>query len=137
MKQYFCIIAKGDVPIYQTQLSGAASKIQKEDLIQFILHSSLDAVDGKVWGSHGMFFRNVDKFNDVHISAFVTAGHQKFLLLHDQRTDENVIKAFFYEVYEMYIKILLNPFYEKNTPITSKVFDERVRAVGEKYMGRG
>ena len=95
MKQFFCIIARGDVPIYQTQLQSSASKVQKEDLIQFIVHASLDAVDQKVWTSNSMYYRNVDKFNDVNISAFVTAGHQKFLLLHDQKTDETIIKAFF------------------------------------------
>jgi hypothetical protein len=76
MKQFFCIIARGDVPIYQTQLHSSASKLQKEDLIQFIIHASLDAVDQKVWTSNSMYFRNVDKFNDVNISAFVTAGRQ-------------------------------------------------------------
>jgi len=28
MKQFFCIIAKGDVPIYQTQMQATASKMQ-------------------------------------------------------------------------------------------------------------
>jgi hypothetical protein len=60
----------------------------------------------------------------------------RFLLLHDQKTDEAIIKAFFYEVYELYIKVLLNPFYEKNSAITSKLFDERVRTLGDKYIGR-
>lgn len=49
---------------------------QKEDLVQFVLHASLDALDAKVWGSQTMFFKNVDKFNDVNISAFVTAGRE-------------------------------------------------------------
>jgi hypothetical protein len=125
MKQYFCIIAKGDVPIFQTPLSGTAAAASaatgaqagggggggREDLVQFILHASLDSVEQRVWQSAGMMFKSVDKFNDVHISAFVTAGHTKFLLLHDPHKDEMLIKAFFYEVYELYIKIMLNPFY--------------------------
>lgn len=41
-----------------------------------MLHASLDALDAKVWGSQTMFFKNVDKFNDVNISAFVTAGRE-------------------------------------------------------------
>jgi hypothetical protein len=85
------------------------------------------------------------------------------MLLHDQKTDENAIKSFFYEVYEMYVKVCLpfsfhfsasvsfmlanssstcllfcvlklclNPFYEKNTAITSKPFDDKVRASAKK-----
>lgn len=65
-----------------------------------------------------------------------SSADMKFLLLHDQKTDDTIIKAFFYEVYELYIKVLLNPFYEKNTAITSKQFDDRVRALGEKYLGK-
>jgi len=135
-------------------------RLQKEDLVQFVLHASLDALDAKVWSSPTMFFKNVDKFNDVNISAFVTAGREntracinahnemsssaphgrghgcfvaasthrsaifpaivsarshvcshpsstprvcvyadtRFLLLHDPHKDDNIIKAFFYEV---------------------------------------
>jgi hypothetical protein len=135
MKQYFCIIAKGDVPIFQTPLSGTAAASSaatgtqaggggggggREDLVQFILHASLDSVEQRVWQSAGMMFKSVDKFNDVHISAFVTAGHTKFLLLHDPHKDEMLIKAFFYEVYELYIKIMLNPFYGQHTPLAAE-----------------
>ena len=136
MKHFFCIIAKGDVPIYQTSLSATASKMQKDDLVQFILHASLDAVDAKLWSTPTMYLKTVDKFNDVSISAFVTAGHIKFLLLHDPHKDDLILKAFFYEVYELYIKVIVNPFYEKNSAITSKIFDEKVRALGDKYLGR-
>ena len=80
MKQFFCILALGDIPIYQTQLQSSASKLQKEDLIQFIIHAALDAVEQKVWTSNSMYFRNVDKFNDVSISAFVTAGRQEYTI---------------------------------------------------------
>jgi len=136
MRQHFCVIGKGDVPLFQLSLSGVASAAAKEDLVQFLLHASLDAVEQRQWQSGTMMFKSVDKFNDVHISAFVTAGHTKFLLLHDPHKDELPIKAFFYEVYELYIKVLMNPFYEKNSAITSKQFEERVRALGDKYLVR-
>ncbi len=59
----------------------------------------------------------------------------RFLLLHDQKMDENLIKAFMYELYELYLKVCLNPFYDRATPITSRTFDERVRALGAKFIG--
>lgn len=49
------------------------------------------------------------------------------MLLHDHKTDESAIRSFFNDLYELYVKVLLNPFYEKNSPITSPVFAERVR----------
>jgi len=83
-----------------------------------------------------MYLKNVDKFNDVLISAFVTAGHTKFLLLHDARLEETAIRSFFFDVYELYLKVLMNPFYEKGTTISSSVFDDRVKTVGEKFLHR-
>ncbi len=47
---------------------------QKDDLNQFIVHAALDMVDQKVWSGTSMFLREVDKFNDLSISAFATAG---------------------------------------------------------------
>jgi len=131
---YFCIIAKGDVPIFETHLTTSATKAQKEDLIQFIIHAALDSVEQKVWSTTSMYLKDVDKFNDLTISSFVTAGHIKLMLLHDHRADDNSIKSFFYDVYENYVKICMNPFYEKNSPITSKPFDERVKLIGKKFF---
>ena len=86
-----------------------------------------------MWSTQGMFFKNVDKFNDFIISAFVTAGHIKLMLLHDVRNEDG-IRNFFHDVHELYIKVLMNPFYEPNTPITSTLFDSRVKLLGRRYF---
>jgi trafficking protein particle complex subunit 2 len=73
----------------------------------------------------------------------------KFLLLHEAKNDDG-IKAFFYEVWELYVKVridehtidvgltlrqtMLNPFHTAHTPIRSSVFDTRVRASAKKYL---
>eukprot|EP01006_Ploeotia_vitrea_P067818 TRINITY_DN98581_c0_g1_i1.p1 TRINITY_DN98581_c0_g1~~TRINITY_DN98581_c0_g1_i1.p1 ORF type:complete len:170 (-),score=73.41 TRINITY_DN98581_c0_g1_i1:161-670(-) len=149
---YFCIVAKGDVPIFEVQLgghaggsaggsggkgaagagSGGGGLQQKEDLVQFILHAALDGVEHKVWTTTSMYLKTVDKFNDLLVSAFATAGHVKMLLLHDHRVDEGHIKAFFHDVHEHYLKVLMNPFYEKNSAITSPVFEERVHSLARR-----
>ena len=55
MRNFFCLISKADVPVYEAHLSPQAGRVQgKEDLMQFILHASLDSVDAKLWQTPGM-----------------------------------------------------------------------------------
>lgn len=75
------------------------------------------------------------------------------MLLHDQKSEDS-IKQFFTEVYELYvkvklfefaslftkadpfcfIKVLMNPFYEKNTTITNPSFDNRIKLVARRFL---
>ncbi|CAN0131027.1 unnamed protein product, partial [Ectocarpus sp. 8 AP-2014] len=50
------------------------------------------------------YLRLVDKFNEQNVSAFLTAGGAKLMLLHDGRTDD-AIRTFFAEVHELYVKV--------------------------------
>ena len=63
----------------------------------------------------------------------MTAGNIKFMLLHAGKSDDS-IRNFFSEVYELYVKLSMNPFYKYDTPITSKEFDKRVRATARRYL---
>ncbi|KAL1842390.1 hypothetical protein VTJ49DRAFT_5349 [Mycothermus thermophilus] len=47
---------------------------------------------------------------------------------------EEAIKNFFYEVYDNYVKAIMNPFYKANMEIKSPVFRQRVAAAGRKYL---
>ena len=51
-----------------------------------------------------MNLAQVDNFNQLRVSAYVTAAQMKFLLLHDGKS-EDAIKAFFKDVYEVYLKV--------------------------------
>lgn len=94
----------------------------------------------------------VDRFNNLFVSCFLTAGSShpppnsdsniahanatldiKFLLLHDTKADD-AIRQFFTDVYELYAKTLMNPFYEIDMRITSIVFDNRVKGAAKKYL---
>lgn len=56
---YFCIVAKGDTPIFELQLHAASANNKKEELNQFIVHSALDAVDDKMWTTTNLHLKVV------------------------------------------------------------------------------
>lgn len=47
---------------------------------------------------------------------------------------EEAIRQFFTEVYENWIKIIMNPFYMVNMEVKSPVFRQRVAASAKKYL---
>ena len=75
----------------------------------------------------------IDKYNDFMVSAYMTASGDRFLVLHDVKNDEP-IRLFFLEAYEIYLKCLLNPFYEKGQVIGMSAFDFKIRALAKKYL---
>ncbi|GAB67738.1 trafficking protein particle complex 2, partial [Plasmodium cynomolgi strain B] len=147
------IIGKGDIPLYEADLSLNGKKDISEHLAQFIIHQSLDSVDVLVWKSTSFFLKTVDSFNNYSVSAYCTTGHIKFLLLHKSKnevnssggssstggptiyvpSDEN-IRSFFEIVHENYIKVLLNPLYEPNGMITSSLFDQNVHLAAKRFL---
>ncbi|KAF9106363.1 hypothetical protein BGX27_009199 [Mortierella sp. AM989] len=143
---YFVMIGTKDNPIYEAEFvsvntarSSAGvgiSEAKKEEfrhLNQFIAHSALDMIEDIQWSTNQMYLKSIDKFNERFISAYLTAGNIKLLLLHDAKS-EDAIKNFFNECYELYIKTLLSPFYEPNSIISSAAFDSKVRLSAKRYL---
>mmetsp|Transcript_27809 Transcript_27809/g.54668 ORF Transcript_27809/g.54668 Transcript_27809/m.54668 type:complete len:144 (+) Transcript_27809:85-516(+) len=127
------IIGKDDNPIYEADLSSSGTREDSPHLDQFVIHSSLDLVEELVWTTSSMFLRVVDKFDDFHVSAYCTAGHARFMLLHKNRNEE-AIRAFFSELHDLYIKAVLNPFHRPDGWIDSPVFDQKVRLAARKHF---
>lgn len=101
------------------------------------------------------YLKCIDRFFNNYISCFVTGANVKFLLLHQPTAPtstsssrsstaiganptspatEEAIKMFFTEVYDNWVKAVMNPFYKANAEVTSPVFRQRVAAAGRKYL---
>lgn len=127
---YFCIVSPSDAPLYECDFSKDASQLQ-----QFIVHSSLDLIDEIAPTSTTAYLKAVDRFNEFIVSCYLCASGARMCLLHEGRNDDG-IRNFFNEVYELFVKILANPFYQflKNEPVRSPLFDAKVRALAKKHL---
>ncbi|KAK7735863.1 TRAPP subunit [Cytospora paraplurivora] len=163
MSYYFAIIGTSDNPLFEHEFGTSKQggdgmsrfSDQARHLNQFVLHSSLDVVEEVQWNNGQMYLKVIDKFFSNYISCFMTGGNVKFLLLHQpsagpatassrsstsiaanptSAATEEAIKNFFFEVYENWIKAIMNPFYRANMQVTSPVFRQRVVAAGRKYL---
>lgn len=166
MPQYFAIVGDHDKPLYETEFSqGAQFATEIKELNPFILHAALDIVEDLQWqpsaGTSGnnvgngflrsrtnvstdnCYLGQVDHFYGLVITAYLTYGGKKFVMLHgnnaNQRSknhtiDDNMVRSFYQEVHELYIKTLMNPFYVRDSPIENPTFDTRVHTLAKKYL---
>ncbi|KAH3901012.1 related to Trafficking protein particle complex subunit 20 [Saccharomycodes ludwigii] len=78
----------------------------------------------------------IDHYYQSPISAYITFGNTKFILIHSSNMpiNGNNIKVFYQLVHELYLKTLMNPFYINGSAINSPMFDAKVRAFAAKYL---
>ncbi|RWA09152.1 hypothetical protein EKO27_g5944 [Xylaria grammica] len=131
---------------------------QARHMNQFIVHSSLDIVEEVQWGTGQMYLKCVDRFYNNYVSCFLTGGNVKFMLLHQPPSSsvsstsnprsststiatnpmspqtEEAVRAFMLEIYESWVKTIMNPFYRVNMEVRSPIFRQRVAAAGRKYL---
>ena len=127
----FLIVGLRGEPLYELDTSSGAKSDDVQHLNQFVAHSALDLIDYAAFTTVSTSLKCVDRFQDKFVSAFLTPGGCKFMLIHEGRSEDS-IKLFFDGVHELYVKLLLNPFTEHDTPITSASFDKRVRALAKR-----
>ncbi|SCW01142.1 LAFE_0D06018g1_1 [Lachancea fermentati] len=88
------------------------------------------------------YLSKIDHFYGLAITGYLSYGNMKFVMIHSNsagnggttQIDDPQVRAFYQEVHELYVKALLNPFYKLNDPITSPVFDSKVRSLAKKYL---
>ncbi|KAG6429901.1 hypothetical protein SASPL_107958 [Salvia splendens] len=71
----FMIVSKNDIPIYEAEVGTVPKKEDAAHQHQFILHAALDIVQDTAWNTSAMFLKSIDRFNDLVVSVYVTAGH--------------------------------------------------------------
>ncbi|VDO04568.1 unnamed protein product [Rodentolepis nana] len=135
---YFVIVGQEDIPLFEiTQGQTQKNADPKNDiryLYQFVAHSALDMVDEKMWLSSSTYLKIVDRFNEWLISAFVAPSDILFKL-HLAHCCLDKVRQFFQDVYEAYVRLSLNPFYESNERITSEAFLRKVQQISRKHFG--
>ena len=56
---------------------------------------------------------NVDNYQkELHVSCMQTPSGARFIIIHESIKTEDQIKNFFNGVYEIFVKIVMNPFYD-------------------------
>lgn len=97
MTSKFVIVGNNQGVLYELDF---LSKPDHARAASFLLHAALDMVDLAVWTTTTTFLKVVDRHNEQLVSAYVTPGGARLLLLHDARNDDG-IRAFFNEVHEV------------------------------------
>lgn len=128
---------------------------------QFVVHAALDVVEEVQWLSPNMWLKVIDHYapTNSHISCFMAGTNVRFMLLHQpggptatagsrastlssssiaqnptSPQTEEAIRQFMTEVYEIWVKTLMNPFYKIGDEIKSPVFRARVAGAGRKWL---
>lgn len=129
---------------------------------QFVVHAAIDVVEEVQWLSSNMWLKVIDHYapTNSHISCFITGTNVRFMLLHQPTVPstagagarastvsstsipqnptspqtEEAIRQFMTEVYELWVKTSMNPFFRIGDEIKSPVFRSRVTAAGRKWL---
>lgn len=113
------IVSREDFPVYDLHIDTLVRREtakEKYHLYELVLHAALDPIDSLQWTTNNMFLKQVDKFDQLSIHCLIMPSNAKLLLLHEDQNEEK-IKMFFNEVYDLFVKAIMNPFYDPKEKI--------------------
>ncbi|KAJ2161739.1 TRAPP subunit [Coemansia sp. RSA 552] len=130
---YFAIVGANDSPVYENEFG--VSRPDARHMHQFVVHGALDPVEDALFKTTNCYLKTVDRFNEWNVSAYVTPSNTRLMLLHDTTQSEEAIRMFFVECHELYLKQILNPFFDPSSQqILSQAFGAKVTGLAKKYL---
>ncbi|WVQ75838.1 hypothetical protein IAR50_005471 [Cryptococcus sp. DSM 104548] len=139
MSFYLAIVSPTDSPLYQLSFSSSrppapsAASPSSSSFPSWSTFTAPNGADNTSAADGARAWKRSWKGQEHCISRTWTDITMKFILLHDIKNDDG-IRTFFVELWESYIKVLMNPFHSVNTPITSPAFETRVKAIAKKHL---
>lgn len=124
------VVSREDFPLYSLHIEKLVSQktaLEKQDIFELVMHAALDPVDTMQWQTTNMYLKQVDKFDSLTVHCLILPSNAKLLLLHENESEDK-IKNFFNEIYELFVKAILNPFYDPKQKLDIDQFDLRVRS---------
>eukprot|EP01056_Protomagalhaensia_sp_Gyna25_P000035 Protomagalhaensia_sp_Gyna_25__34@NODE_1017_length_2291_cov_16_232682_g810_i0_p2_GENE_NODE_1017_length_2291_cov_16_232682_g810_i0NODE_1017_length_2291_cov_16_232682_g810_i0_p2_ORF_typecomplete_len141_score21_83Sedlin_N/PF04628_13/7e23_NODE_1017_length_2291_cov_16_232682_g810_i0246668 len=133
------VLGKGDALLYETTLPNNKEKRVNEDTStsasdQFRCLAAIEPTDLLLWQQPQMYCKVVDRVGKMSVSAFVGANYTKLMLLHRPPKSDEAIRLFFQDLYELVIKMQLNPLCDYNGILYSPAFDKKVLALAAKHL---
>ncbi|OAF65804.1 Trafficking protein particle complex subunit 2 [Intoshia linei] len=132
---YFVIVSSNDNLIYETNCINMEfdKPDERMNLQQVTAYASMDVIMEKSLSSNQMYLGIVESSNGWLVYAFLTPSNHRFILLNTQLNEES-IRSLFIEIFDGFLKVTLNPFYQFNEPITNKEFDIRVKNCLKRFV---
>ncbi|KAI9481820.1 TRAPP subunit [Coemansia sp. RSA 989] len=128
---YFAIVGTADSPLYEAEFG--VQRNENKHLHQFVVHAALDLVEDALFANNSCYLKTIDTYQNLNVSAYVTPSNVRLMLVHEAKSEE-AIRAFFAGCHELFVRTLLNPFYDPSMPIQSRAFDAKVNALAKKFL---
>ncbi|XP_029654330.1 trafficking protein particle complex subunit 2-like [Octopus sinensis] len=120
--------------IFECSCSLKLKDKQERLTTQSLAYGSLDLITDMFWQKETNYLGVVDRFCQFVVSAFVAYSGVMFLLVHYDRPDD-WSKSFLTDVFELYSRVSLNPFFDFEDYIHSKDFMENMKQLCRKHCG--
>ena len=122
------IVSRDDFPLFEMKIDSLVknqNKVKPEQY-EFIINGALDTIDQLQWQTKAMYLKPAEKFNDcLSVACLLTPANTRLVLLHEAASEDR-IKTFLNEVYDLYARLAMNPFFSHSEKINITQFNQRV-----------